>query len=724
MNILYSLKKIDYRHYVCIAITLGFLCLSVFVFNLSFVRFIEGILDLATSLIYYFCFLIDIESPIVPTVNNMPYYPEWIPVTAVTPFFESWAKFKSCWGIYWQQWANWDNFMSYLYAVCNVLTAVCKFILLFMPVFVLLLVIPSLNNTVNNNYNKDSLPLKTFKRIARVTYHPVKCWCLSFVDFIKENGVWWKIWICIWLFNLNVVTIVVEFLAFYFYFVASFDLANIYTQVYKLVSDLWLPLMSIPLPILISVGVWFLDWLSIHWGYKSLEYKERCNRAFINMLGVVSICDGAMGVGKTTQITDMALSEEVQLLDDALEVILETDMHFPNFPWIVFENVLKRAVSQHKIYDLWSCRKFVRKKYARFNKAQAKGKKPNLYDYDYELYGMDYNDNLKVISIWEALEDYACAYFVYTIQSSFIISNYSIRSDVLMKDLGNFPLRDTSFFKRDSRLLDSYSRHSHILDNDMLRLGKIMLKDNPNRFAFGFGVYVYTEIDKDRKNQLEMRKRSVRSDSENCNQENDLFNALWKMSRHGCVIANRPFVRLFADLQRSSSLGSDLVEIGQVLHVKKYGNKSPVLPFFSPFCWVSSLRDILKPHFEETYLNHRFNRGDNTLFIHIFKNLYAKLNNFCERRSNLFNCQKIKIGIESGLRDGNVNWYNYYRMDKKIYSGRFRTDCLSSVFASRAEYNKIGLDDLKTYADIFTKWDEVGLQNSHFYNEINQLNSI
>ena len=68
--------------------------------------------------------------------------------------------------------------------------------------------------------------------------------------------------------------------------------------------------------------------------------------------------------------------------------------------------------------------------------------------------------------VWQVLDDYACAFVIYTRQCSLIISNYSIRSDNLISDLGNFPLWNTDFFKRDSRLTDSFSRHSHIIDYD------------------------------------------------------------------------------------------------------------------------------------------------------------------------------------------------------------------------------------------------------------------
>ena len=59
----------------------------------------------------------------------------------------------------------------------------------------------------------------------------------------------------------------------------------------------------------------------------------------------------------------------------------------------------------------------------------------------------------------------------------YIISNYSIRTDNLIDDLGNFPQWNTDFFQKDSRLIDSFSRHSHIVDFDALRLGRKVIDD-------------------------------------------------------------------------------------------------------------------------------------------------------------------------------------------------------------------------------------------------------
>ena len=51
------------------------------------------------------------------------------------------------------------------------------------------------------------------------------------------------------------------------------------------------------------------------------------------------------------------------------------------------------------------------------------------------------------VDVSSAIKDYSCAYFIYTIQSSYIISNYSVRTDRLIPDLGNFPLWNTDFFQ-------------------------------------------------------------------------------------------------------------------------------------------------------------------------------------------------------------------------------------------------------------------------------------
>ncbi|MGN0805002.1 MAG: hypothetical protein ACI4MS_06435 [Candidatus Coproplasma sp.] len=712
-------KKFDYRHIICVIITLGFLAVSVFVFPGAFGRIIESFRDFGLSIAYYFCEIFGIKHNITPTVVNLPSL-KIIPSGSTSVLPDTWEGFKSNWARYWKLWASKSNFFGYLgfvgdtlYYIAYGLVFILPFILLFIWLFRRYL------KKENNDYNKDSKPLKAFKCFTAHTYQPVKLWLTDFICFVKENSAYWKVWLCIWLFNFNAFTIIIEFFAYYFYFVVSFDVLSIYRQVYKLFIDLFTVFHFIPLWAWVIIGVIILEAISRQIAYNTLYHRERCNRGFINERGVVTFVVGVMGAGKTMQITDMALSSEVQFRDSAFEIILETDMKFPYFPWINFENAIKQAIEHREVYDLPSCRLWVRRACSAFSNAPYR---ENIYGYDFERYGLFYDDKLKLMDIWQALEDYACAYFIYTVQSSLLLSNYSIRSDMLFSDLGNFPLWNGDFFKRDSKLMDSYSRHAHILDFDMLRLGCKMIEDNPNGNAFGFGVYVISEIDKERKNTPELKE--VKATADECNQKNDLFNVLLKMSRHACVVANRVFVKIYADLQRPDSLGVDCRELGEVVEIKLKGDRTLALPFFAPFHIFNVVFGWLYGKFENFYVQYRFNRGDNTLFLYLVKSLTAKLQHYCERTANVFGSQVLRLEVENGSREGDVKQCKYFRQRKKILSKRYSTDCLSGIFAERAKANKVGLDDLQEYANIMATDEELRLQNSHFQTELNKLNKV
>lgn len=715
--------RVDYRHIVCIVITLGFVALGVFEFFGAVGRVIEGGRDIGLSAAYYFCELFQIPHNITPTVNEFPKIPffDWggsTPSSPSIPIPDEWQGFTVKWSEYWQVWASGENFFSYLAFLGNLLLILSKVLLLVVSFLLLVyLLCRRILKTQNNDYDRDSVPLRIFKRISSVTYRPAKAWLLSFFVFVRDRGVYWKIWLALWLFYFNAFAIVLEFIAFYLYFVVSFDFANIYRQVYKLILDLWTGLTFFPLWVWLVGAVVALGIAARKKGYKRLRHNERRNRGFLNERGVVTIVGGVMGAGKTAFITDMALSAEVQLRDQAFEIILESDMKFPFFPWCNLENELKRAIEYHAVFSVPSCKAWLKKKLRRWQKTPCREK---LFNYDYERYGLTYDDKLKVSDVWQVAEDFACAYFIYTVQSSMLLANYSIRTDNLFSDIGNFPLWNTDFFDRDSRLQDSYSRHAHILDFDMLRLGKILLQNNPNRNAFGFGVYVITEIDKERKNTPELQE--VKRNTDECNQKNDLFNVLLKMSRHACVIANRVFVKVVADLQRFGSLGGDVRELGEVVTIEAQSDIVPVLPFYSPFWVFDTLFGWVFNKFANLYVRYRYNRADNSLLLYLLKSITAAMQRHDTGVRNTFGCGVLALTVENGKQDGEQLARKWYKMPKKVYANRYSTDCLSGIFEKRAEQNAVGLDDLPEYVDTRATWEELQMQHSFFQDDLNKVN--
>lgn len=709
-------KRIDYRHYICIVITLGFAACAVFVFPLALGRVIEGGRDFGLSLAYYFAELLGLPHNIAPTVNElpqMPFFPSYggnatLPVVAIA---ENWEQFKADFAAYWKLWANSGNFLSYLSFLGGLMYKICIIVLLVLPVLVLaVILLKRYLKKENNDYDKDSRPLKAVKAISKRIYIPVKSWIVSFVGFLREHKPYIIAWLCIWAYNFNLFTIVLEFFAFYFYFVMSFDFAGIYRQVYKLFIDLYAPATFIPLWAWVIIALVLLDKFRKGIAYKRLKHYEMRNRGFINARPIVYMVCGTMGKKKTTAITDMALSQEAMFRDKAFEKILENDLKFPFFPWCNLENELRRAMEYHVVYNLATVRKFIAKKAARWQKSPCRER---LFGYDYERYGVTYNDDLKTVSVWEVVETYAQLYFIYIIQSSLLIANYSVRVDGLLSDLGNFPLWNADFFRRDSRLMDSYSRHAHILDFDGLRLGRKVIENNRNADNFEFGVIVITEVGKERGNALE--NQEVKKKDETTNRKNDLFNSWLKMVRHSATVDNFPFVRVITDEQRPESWGADARDLCEIVHIRESGETRLAMPFFS---LAELLYGWLFGKFAGLYYQYRYIRSDNTLPMYILKGLTAKIHRYYTGIYNRFGYCMLRVQVESGTQDGQISENKYYLANKKIYSKRFSTDCFSDFFTEKALRSPVGIDDLREYATEKATFGELQEQNSYFINDL------
>ena len=729
-------KRKDIRHFVAAFITLLFLGCGYLFYN-SVPRIGESIRDLIISVCYYFAGLIYGEdNPINVTVTTLPSWsfgPQRFEAFRLLPW--TWEEFKVIWSIYRSTLFSLTNLEEYWYVILDMLFYLSRFLVLILPVYIAFII--AMERYVerrNNDYGEESKNLKRFKKLVFNTVVPIKKRLTDFLSFLKENSMYLKIWVLLWLFYFNIITVVIEFFAFYLYFVISFDFLSIYTQIRKLFIDLSPMIRFIPFAVWFTVGILIFNHLCKMSALKKLYHRERRNRGFLNERGVVTIVYGSMGVGKTSLITSMGLSAEAQFRDDAFEILLETDIMFPSFPWASLREEIKRRIKERWIVDIPSCRRFVAK-FKDYNAYISSDKRLSdwwkrqrrkrgipyenfIFGYDTEHYPTDYNDNLQIIDIWQAIEDYVCAYFVYTVETSLIISNYAVRTDAIINDLGNFPLWNSDFFRRDPRLMDAYSRHSHIIDFDMLRLGKRMVEENPNRNAFGFGVYIISEIDKERKNALELKETKIKA--EGCNQKNDLFNACLKMSRHACVIANRVFIKIICDLQRPEDWGAGGREVGEIIYIAKKGDMLPTLPFYSPFWWCELIYLCIKARFESFYVRYIHNRADNTLLMHITKGIVYRMDKHYRRLNNLYGCQVLRLEVESGRMNGDVRKQKWFKMPKKDYSRRYSTNCLSAVFEGD-EPNSVSINDFIEYADIMATSDELAMQHSHFQRDIRKM---
>lgn len=686
-----------------VLLSLSFILLGVFQFGSSYLRLFESLGDLWESVRYFFVKIFGLNIHVEPTVNNYSEVLNWNIFLA-----EDFEAFKTQATDYFSLLFNGENFAGYMALIGDILVKLAKILAIAIPcVLVLILAIKKIYQSSNTKHNKDTVPLRVFKWISSKTYHPIKRLVQSFIAFLKEHGWIWKLCLFLWVVQLNLATIIIGFFAFYFYFVVSFKLETLYIQVCKLFIDLQVAVKTIPIAVWLVVGyVMFAKWRK-NLALSRLNRFEARNCGFINELPIVSMSCGSMGKKKTTLITDMALSQEVMFRQKAFDLLQKNDMKFPNFPWICFEQELKACMEHKTVYNLATIKEWIKLKRKRFDKHQ--NEHLQLYGYDYKKYGTEYYDGLQVSTLFDILERYALLYFIYVIESSLIVANYSIRTDNRLLDSGNFPMWYTNFFPE--QLTDG--RHAKILDFDTLRLGKKVIEENPNIGSFEFGVVVISEVGKERGNNLELRE--MKKGTDETNQKNDLFNAWLKMCRHSATVDNFPFIKVFTDEQRPESWGADARDLCDVIHIVSSCETKLAMPFYT-------IEDMLSEWafngFIGLYYDFRFRRGDNTLLVHILKALTSLIWRRNMRIYNKYGYSILRIEKERGTMDGKIEKKRYFIMSRKIYSRRFSTDCFSDYFNELAKNTKVGLADYREYATEKATVEELKLQNSYFINSL------
>lgn len=695
-------KKIVFNSILAV-ISATFVLLAVFPFRISYFRFAESLDDFWRSLQIYISEVFGLKHNFQPTVGNSS------GVINVEILPENISAFKAKFFAWFYLLFNGSNAKIFSDSLGVFLTNFSMIITVSIPIVILLfLAIKKIYGIGNTEHNRDTPPLRLFKKVSNKIYEPIKCFCLEF--FYYFNDITWlkKCWLILWIFNLNFSTIIIEFLAFYFYFSVTFDFIGIYKQICKLFVDLQVVLRAIPVWGWVIIAYLVFDKIRRNIADKRLLHRESCNCGFINELPIVSITCGSMGKKKTTMITDMALSQEVMFRQKILELLQKNDMKFPYFPWIAFEMEIRACMEHGTIYNLATVKEFVQKKRARFN--YHSNAKLQLFDYDVNKYGFYYNNGLYESDLFSVLETYAQLYFMYIIQSSLIVSNYSIRTDNTIMDNGNFPLWIMGFFPKRYRADD---RHSNILDFDILRLGKKVIEHNPNAGSFEFGIVAISEIGKERGNNLELQE--IKKNTDKANQKNDLFNAWLKMCRHSATVDNYPFIKVFTDEQRPESWGADARDLCDIIHIVKSSEQYVALPFYT-------IEEMLSEWVFNTFINiyygFRFNRGDNTLLVYLLKKVAAFLFKRNIRIYNKYGYSILKIEKERGTMDGKTETKKYYIMNGKIYRKRFSTDCFSDYFNELSKKSKIGLEDYREYVTEKASVEELKMQNSYFINAL------
>ena len=698
-------KKTFYLLVLIFALTASVL-LAVLRYDLSFRRLIGGVIDLYYSICFYFTELFSPETnTVTATVNELPD----IRLEELIPW--DWddlaRKFKALFPSLFTK----EYFMAYMHAIANFVHGLVIGLTIAIPVilFGYMSFNRALNAPAKYSNGEETKPLRIFKKTVRKPFLAVSAWIYGFLQYAKGHKLV-TVMVWLWVFNLNIATIIIEFIAYYLYFAAAFDLLSLFVQLLKLFVDLIIMFGGLPLLVWSLIGTKIFDLWRKSVGYNRLNHNEMKNRVFINSLPVVCMACGTMAAKKTTLITDMQLSADIMFRDKALELLFKNDMKLPNFPWQRFEDTLRREMENGGIFNLASIEQWIadrRRRYA-FREFPA-----YIYGYDVVLYREKYNDDLSVKDIFDILETYAKLYFIYVLESSLILANYSVRTDNVLLGGGHFPLWRSELFRTVPGALPS--KYAHVIDFDLFRLGNTIIENSKKSGALEFGVIGITEIGKERQNNLELKE--LKKSDLGANQKNDLFNSWLKMARHPGVVDNFTFVKVFTDEQRPESWGADARDLCVVIDIMACSDIMLAMP---GFLFGDLFYDIFYEKFKRMYYTIRHNRGDQTLFLYVVKNLFEIFVRHYVRIYNRFGVMKMKLGTRAGTLDSKTETHDYFLAVKKIYADRFSTDCYSEYFRDRALRSKWSLITAPEYENVRASLKELNSQNSYFIRDLNK----
>lgn len=619
--------------------------------------------------------------------------------TFTLPFNETFIK-------YWWSMFRYDltNILRFL----TLLTIIIPLFYLFWNVYI------SRQEDLKGNGFKDTIPLKVFKFLKFKIFDYIKMFAVNFFNYIKTSKL---VKFCFWLFlfYFNIPMLFLETIGVLYQFFVLLNFESLWNQFYSIFVDLYVLLKLIPFPIYIIIIFYFIRKLRIGIAEKEIQHLTMINKGVCGALGMSAMITGVPGSGKTTAITQLTLDGESRLRYQALEIMVDIWNEYPDFPFIRLERFIDNLIYEDKVKNWYQAANEVVNEFMKcFNAEGELVKSKAFFGYDLSKYKNYHFNELHSESIVQSLFDYSRLYYFYISSHAWAFSNYSIRFDSVLID-GWFKYWDDDFMSRNHITQDQFSKFSHINDFDMQRLTKSLIKNNPNSNIFDGGIIAIMEHGKERGNKNDYV--GLKKHSDDTNALNDGYNLFLKIVRQCFTVRGKCFTQIFTDEQRANSLNADNRELYEYcFEIKKSEDDSSTYHFwwYSEMIleWIVSKGRKLQKQF-------RSNRNDHTLIIYNINHLTSWCENHLAKIHNRYGYRKIQLVDH----EQNIS-FNYSFIFKQIYSDRFDTAALSSIFEDNYASAEKGSKDLKTFSQLKASTDELLQCNSYFYGSIESLKKM
>ena len=715
--------------------------LVVFSLYLTFYRFsavsrrvFQSLEDLGRSFAYYFMSCFKKQDSVQATVQLIPKEMNTLlPLTG--------EEFKNGMRVFWALFKNRDNFAAYTSEIGGLLYKIgILLIVLSIPTIFAVLIAWLMYYTVDTKTGKKSQALEAWLWLESVTYYPIKNAIVSYVRFLINEGRWYLITFCvIWAWNLNLFTIVFEFLAFILWIPFSREWGNVFVQVAKLAVDLSVIFDVLPTWLLIVIGALLFHLYRRHIGFERLKSDEEDNKAFLLKYPGNLLATGPPRAGKTQAITDMTISQEIIFREVAQKKSFERAMEFPFFEWGILEQSIIKMREKIATFDLSFIREWIprmeshftgRAIYAPFvqttamKQLKAWGYQGDdfIFNYDYKRYRLEYDNHLTIVKLFKCVELYAEEFQIYTSPTPLIFGNYPIRTQIQWKTFGNYPLMYAELFKISPRKAFLISKYNHIVNHDALRLGR---KKDPNGIyndSYDMGCLTLSELGKELGNQLTNRGKGKEKDGENCNANNDLWTTNAKMISHGTTIDFETYSRILADEQRAMSILADFRELGSEMKIERRERKDRIkMPFFA---FEEMLYVLAEKLMNKVFLFFKSRHGLTTLLYYLLLRIYAPIYTHYHRIFNVFASHDIELDMKDWAgtgEDGKKKKVKeiYHISRKKVCSDVYNTGFFATYYRKKWKRSSAGgLNQTPQFKGLDPTIDEMLYQKSHFNEEV------
>ena len=558
-----------------------------------------------------------------------------------------------------------------------------------------------------------SRPLEWFivclKRVVVPTYDACR-------DFVWH--VWRKKWLVavlasVWLCNLNMVTIALQVISSYFYFMSSFNISVLPARFLHLLLDLFLMISGLPIIVWLILGaiVFYVRWRAK--ALDELRHMDAKNCGFLKGLSYILLIVGRPGLGKTTLMTSFALYYVNIFKQEALDILYELELLFPAFPFGKLRRALEERMESRLIKNVPSCDQYIDTLRSDHELTPAPCR---LFDYDYELFGLEKNAGNRMEDLFEVLSDYSKAYWIYSCENP-SISNYPIRFDGEFDDSKYLKRWNGDFYDKDPRKIKETSRYSHVYDKDITRMGRKIDPNGPYNGSFGPGIFTDMEMGKSRGNQN--TNEIFRADDDETNPKNDLYVLTCAYIRHAnTTVRHKCFCRLISDEQRPETVGAAERELCQVVTITDKSELKLAVPGFK---WLDKLYDRVYKPFKDFYMDNYCNvRGDMILSVFLLKLAVSAISGLYRRLYNNYGYYVLTLKIQDGRAFGNAKdsaaadeIHEFYLMVKQVYSDRYLTDADKTFFTKEQLEAQLGLLDLPCYGGLEMTEEEMKMQKDY-----------